>query len=143
MKKVVSILLAVLSVIALAVPTFAAAPLGYHDFDTVSKNSTTHNFIEDAKQDYRGINYCWYYDDQYGSESQIDNRGAGLGSSKQDVFNKFGKTSVSKVKNVNSNSFDVPVSKADYTYKKTGRIYHKTFYFDDENKVCYIEWWIS
>lgn len=153
MKKVISILLALLSIMVFAIPAFAAAPLGRSDFNTVTQVDGTSNFMDYVKQKDSISSYYTYIDTT--ANTAEENRGIKIGSSQSQVYAQFGKASTSKVDlydHINSgytsvrdvyNKFDVPTTKSDYSYHKTGRDYHKTFYFDEENKVCLIVWWVS
>lgn len=162
MKKVISSLLALLSVMIFAIPAFAAEPLGYNDFNMsnisthdikglagyIDRKPEANNFIDCARVS--GNPYFTqgrFYTQNDLLESQIDNRGIAVGFSKDSVFKQFGKTNINTLEGDEfaryADPYNLPVSEVTYSYTKTGRGYNKTFYFNDENKVCFIVWWIS
>lgn len=155
MKKLICILsalaitLSLLTVSAFANPFNSTLTKQDFNYSNGSDRFGYDNYIDSIAG--RSNTSYWLYENKHSKDydlgyANLYTRDVGLGSTKSDVFKKFGTQIPQKVyqsdeRDDEFDSIDVPVEKVTYKYTKTGRSYYQSYYFDDEGSVCLIVWY--
>jgi|GEM_PF-3345008 len=166
-RIVLALLLSVLAVLGMSTAVFAAAsPLGYSDFhyygsvSNVDKNGNYTreggwtNYVDYINKNPNKNYWVFFRDNGYDTPENIrrSNRGIGMGSTTSQLVEAYGK-GAGRVQHIYDMSkepgqaakyytkSDVPTYKITYSYKNGKKTFHKSFYCDVNDQVCFILWW--